>query len=141
MEDKKKVIYKFFNSQQLATISTVNSDGNPESALVGFGEKEDLSLIVGTYKGTRKYENFLRNPKVAIVIGLGIEKITVQYEGTARIMPESEIEGYKELYYAKNPTAVKYESYLKQVYLKIVPRWIRYTDYNKKPNEIFEVTF
>ena len=56
-------------------------------------------------------------------------------------MPEEEIDEYKKLYYAKNPTAKKYESYPNQVYLKITPSWIRYTDYNKNPNDIFEIKF
>jgi len=136
-----KIVYNFLKSQPLATVSIVNEDGNPESALVGFGEKEDLTLIIGTNKSTRKYKNILKNPKVALAIGFGNEMITVQYEGIAEFMPDDEEGGYKKLYYAKNPSAQKYESDVGQTYFKIIPKWIRYTDFNKEPEEIFEITF
>ena len=67
--------------------------------------------------------------------------ITVQYEGIAETMPENEVEEYRKLYYAKNSSAQKYESDEGQVYFKIAPKWIRYTDFNKNPPELFEATF
>ncbi|MEK9176498.1 MAG: pyridoxamine 5'-phosphate oxidase family protein [Patescibacteria group bacterium] len=141
MDAQKKIIYNFLNSQPLATISTVNENGTPQSALIGFGEKEDLTLIIGTNKSTRKYKNILKNPRVALAIGFGNEMLTVQYEGVAELMPDHELESYQKLYYAKNPSAQKYESDAGQTYFKIIPRWIRYTDFNKEPEELFEITF
>ncbi len=138
--DRRKIIFSFLNSQPLAVISTVNDKGNPESALIGFGGKEDLVLIVGTNKSTRKYKNVLKNPRVALAIGFGQEMITVQYEGIAELMPDSELKEYQKLYYVKNPSAKKYESDEGQVYFKIIPKWIRYTDFNKDPEELFEIT-
>lgn len=141
MDEKKKIIYEFLNSQPLATISTVNASGNPESALIGFGQKNDLTLIIGTDTSTRKFKNLKINPKVALAIGFGEEFITVQYEGEAENMPSDELDEYNKLYFKKNPSAKKYESYPNQTYFKIRPVWIRYIDFNKEPEELFVLEF
>ena len=97
MDPQKNLAFNFLESQHFAVISTTGED-TPESALVGFGEREDFGLIVGTYTTTRKYENISKNPNVSLVIGFGPEKITIQYEGTAEIMPNEEKEEFKKLY-------------------------------------------
>lgn len=136
--NKKQIIYSFLHAQIHCVISTV-TDNKPESALIGFGEAEDLSLIFGTDATTRKYKNIQKNPQVAFTIGM--EFITVQYEGNASLLAGKEQEMYKKFYFSKTPSAKKYEGYPNQVYFKVVPTWIRYSDYNKDPEEIFEIEF
>jgi pyridoxine/pyridoxamine 5'-phosphate oxidase len=138
--DNKQVIYDFLKGQIHMVISTTNKDGNPEAALVGFAQAEDLSLIFGTYTTTRKYTNIVTNPHVAIVFG-NQERITVQYEGIASVLTGEELHTYKSVYFAKNPSSQRYEHHEHQIYLKVVPKWIRYTNFNKQPAEIFEITF
>ncbi len=138
--DKKQTIYDFLHTQTHAVISTIDKDGNPEAALIGFGEDKDLTLVFGTDTTTRKYQNLLNNPKVALVIGLGKELITTQYEGRTTPLEGDELIKYKNLYHTKTPDAKKYDSYPNQIYFKITPVWIRYGDYNKEPEELFEIT-
>ncbi len=136
--DKLKLIRDFLDTQIHMIIATTAKDGKPEAALVGFAADEDLSLIFGTYTTTRKYLNVQSNPNVAAVFG-NTEGITVQYEGTISTLTGDELTRYKEIYFKKTPSSKKYENHKDQVYLKTQPYWVRYTDYNKSPLEIFEI--
>lgn len=138
--DKKKIVLDFIKSQHLAVVSTVNTGNKPESALVGVGETDNLELIIGTPNSTRKYKNLLSNKNVAVVIG-GKEHITVQYEGVAEELEGEEYNKLTEIFYAKNPTARRFEEDPNERFFKITPSWIRYTNYENNPSEIFEITF
>jgi uncharacterized protein YhbP (UPF0306 family) len=95
--------------------------------------------MFGTYNTSRKYQNLLDNPQVAIVFGQD-EGITVQYEGTASILEGDELVEYKKIYFAKHPTAQKYEHDEPQVYFQIKPRWLRWVDNTQEVEEIEEVS-
>jgi len=120
-------------------IATTNNSGNPEAAFVGFAQKSDLSLIFGTKTFTRKYKNILKNSNIALVFGE--DRKTIQYEGTVEDLQSDELEECKKIYFGKNPSAKKYENQEGQIYLKINPKWIRYTDYSRDTPEIFEISF
>ncbi|MEK7095644.1 MAG: pyridoxamine 5'-phosphate oxidase family protein [Patescibacteria group bacterium] len=137
--DKSNLVREFLNSQIHMVISTIGVD-KPEAALVGFASADDLSLVFGTYTTTRKFNNIQKNPNCAIVFGNN-EKITLQYEGVASVLEGDELKEYKNIYFQKTPSSKKYEAHPNQVYLKIKPTWIRYTDYNKEPEMIFEMNF
>src|SRR3989304_2669857 len=130
--DKIKLIHNFLKTQIHMVIATSTNDGKPEAALVGFANADDLSLIFGTYTTTRKYQNIQVNSKVALVFG-NKEGVTIQYEGMTSVLSGNELTKYKQIYFKKTPSSKKYENHEDQIYLKIQPSWIRYTDYNKKP--------
>ena len=119
-------------------VSTSDKDGNPEAALVGFVVADDLSLMFGTSKKTRKFANIQNNSHTAIVFGSD-EGITVQYEGIVSVLVAEELGKYKKIYFEKTPGARKYEKQTDQVYLKVEPKWIKYTNYITSPVEIFEI--
>ena len=48
---------------------------------------------------------------------------------------------YKEIYWEKNPDAKRWSTREGITYFKITPKWIRYSDLNKHPWYIFELTF
>ncbi len=77
---KTDLLYKFISKHRYAVLSTVASDGTPESALVGFAVAPDLRIIFDTVTTSRKYKNLNLNHSVALVIGWDNEQ-TVQYEG------------------------------------------------------------
>lgn len=137
--DKKQKILDFIKKQTHAVVATVNEDNKPEAALVGFGEADDLSLIFGTSTRTRKYKNIQKNPDIAVTIST--ETTSVQYEG--RIVPfeEGELETYKKLYFTKTPSSQEYENLPDEIYLKIIPHWIRFVDFSPDPSEEFEIIF
>ncbi|MEK6936510.1 MAG: pyridoxamine 5'-phosphate oxidase family protein [Nanoarchaeota archaeon] len=135
-------VLEFIKRKRLAVISTINQIGTPESAVVAFAETSDLKLIFGTFNTTRKYQNLQNKRTVSFVIGCDEdEKITVQYEGFAREVKNSELEECIRIQLEKNPKSRKYAFEKEQRYFIITPKFIRYSDFSKKPEEIFELNF
>lgn len=137
-QEQKQKILDFMRRQPLMTISTIHTDGRPQSAVVGFAEKESLEIIFGTSNTTRKYQNIANNPNVACVIGWDPkEPITVQYEGMARELSDEEAQTEGEILIKKNPFAARFRGDPLHRYFTVTPRWIRYFDL--KNGKIFEI--
>ncbi|KKR93313.1 MAG: hypothetical protein UU41_C0020G0003 [Candidatus Roizmanbacteria bacterium GW2011_GWA1_41_13] len=136
--DRKQVILDFIKKQKLAVISTVGIDNKPESAVLEFGETEELELIFDTLTSSRKYKNLQTNKNVSFVVGWD-ENITVQYEGIAEEVKEKMQKRYQQAYWNKNPKAQRWESTEGITYFKVAPKWIRYSDLNKNPWDVFEI--
>ncbi len=132
-------ILDFIRRHKLMVLSTCRDNHWPQAAVVGFGETANLELIFGTDKLSRKYRNLKANGKVALVIGWD-ENITVQYEGIAEELTADNAKTYKDIYFAKNPQARKWDSE-GNAYFRITPTWIRFSDLNKHPSEIIEMAF
>ncbi len=139
-DHQKQRILGFLKHHQIGVIATTKSGLQPEAAAVEYGETEDLELIIDTFVNSRKWGNIQKNPRVAFVVGWD-QDITVQYEGRVTQLQGEELTKSKNTYFAKNPRAQKWEGREGVIYFKIVPTWIRYTDTNKNPWEIFELTF
>lgn len=135
---KKEDILRFLNKNKHAVISTCGTNGQPESALIGFGETESFELIFGTSHTSRKYQNLQNNNKVAFVIGWEEDFLTVQYEGVATQIFGEELEKYVSIYHKKVPGATQYRNHPNQTYFKVTPTWIRYSDLSDDNHEIIE---
>jgi len=81
----KDLVYNFIRQHQLAVISTIGSNGKPEAALIGIAVSGNLDIIFDTLKTSRKYNNILSNPHIAIVVGWDNDT-TIQYEGIAEVL-------------------------------------------------------
>jgi pyridoxine/pyridoxamine 5'-phosphate oxidase len=86
----KAFLYQFISRHKYAVLSTVTKENLPECALVGFAVTHDLKLIFDTTSTSRKYQNLIENPAIALVIGWDKER-TVQYEGSAAIPTSPEL--------------------------------------------------
>lgn len=137
--DQRRIVSDFVKKQKIAVLSTVNSQGKPESAVLEFGETDELELVFDTYTSSRKYKNLQTNKNVSLVIGWD-EDITVQYEGVAEEIKGEEAKKYKKAYWNKNPIAQRWEAREGITFFKVTPRWIRYSDLNKDPWEVFEIS-
>ncbi len=137
--DTRNLILNFIKKNTLAVISTVSIENKPESAVLEFGETEKLELVFDAFSNSRKYENLQQNKYVSFVIGWD-ENITIQYEGTAEQLTAENQQLYKKAYFLKNPEAKRWENREGIVYFKVTPSWIRYSDLNKKPWEIIELS-
>lgn len=138
----KQVIYDFLNRNEHAVIATANPQTHqPESALIGFGQTQELEIIFGTFNTSKKYKNLQENNKVSFVIGWENDFITVQYEGIAHEIFGEEVNDLVEMYHQKVPSAAHYHEYPQQRYFKVTPTWIRYSDLSGDEEQIFEVTF
>ena len=137
--DPKRLIYEFLSKRTLAVLAT--ADGmQPEAAVIEYSVLPNLELIFDTDTSFRKYRNLLSNPRVALAIGWD-GNVTVQYEGLAKDLNESELGRYRNTHLEKFPDAIKFEEFIGIKYFKIVPRWIRYTDLGNFPWKRFEVRF
>lgn len=137
-EAKKNKILGFIRKQRIAVISTVSPEGSPQGAVIEFGETDELEIIFSTFDRSRKYKNIVNNPRVAFTIGWD-EGVTVQYEGTCSELVDDELEQGKANYFTKNPNAQKWENVEGMRFFKVTPTWIRYSDLNVDPWEVFEV--
>ena len=140
MDKQKTRILDFIKKQNVCVLSTVTKDNKPESAVIEFGEIDNLEIIFDTISTYRKYQNLRHNQNVSVAIGLDSE-VTIQYEGLAVELIGNDTKKYKESYWKKNPKAQKWENHPNIRFFKIIPKWIRYSDLSKKPWEVFEVTF
>jgi len=126
----KEFLYNFIRQQNIAVISTLSKDLRPEAALVGFAISKDLEIVFDTVKTSRKYQNLLGNPIVAVVIGWDNET-TVQYEGFATELTGPDAEYYKEIYYeVYKDGRERAVTWPHIVHFKIAPTWIRYSNFN-----------
>ena len=105
---------------KLAVIATIGADGAPQSALIGVGATDALELVFDTLSTTRKH---------------GPGEQTLQYEGVA--LPVSivsaEDEVYRQAYYEAWPEGRQHLQWHNLVYWRVVPRWARYSDYDRGP--------
>ena len=115
----------------LCVLATVNSESAPEAAIVGFSVDQDLEVLFGTSKTTRKYANLQQNPRVAITIG--DYKAEIQYEGTAKEIDLHEAEQR----FGATPGIEKYREDLNQTWWLTTPQWLRLT-VHETPNRVVE---
>jgi len=136
----KDFVYEFIKRYRLAVISTISLNNKPEAALVGMAISEDLEIIFDTVKTSRKYQNLLQNPSVALVIGWDNET-TLQFEGIATELNGVDASHYKEIYFEAYPDGrERNKTWPDIVHFKITPKWIRYSNFND-PVMIEEMTF
>jgi pyridoxamine 5'-phosphate oxidase-like protein len=124
----------------LGVLSSLGSDGAPQSALVAIAVTPGLEIIFDTVEKSRKFANIVRDSRVAFVVGWQGE-VTVQYEGVARRMSSTELGPYHEIYFRKfpdGPDRLKWEGI---TYYAVTPKWIRYSDYNQSPPAIVGFSF
>lgn len=135
----KEKIYDFIKNETYAVVSTTNRAGHPESALVGFSQTESLEIVFATQDKTRKIENILHNPNVAIAIGPGDKKYTgIQIEGSARVVRVEDADEYADAHYKKIPSARPHKEDEGECFVIVTPSWARYTDVGSKPEEVIE---
>ncbi|MDQ6985628.1 MAG: pyridoxamine 5'-phosphate oxidase family protein [Candidatus Dojkabacteria bacterium] len=128
----KEELYAFINKQQICVLSTVNSGNKPESAAMAFSVTEGLEIIFSVNFESRKLRNIELNNNVSIVFGWDMDDfITVQYEGVIERI-ENDLEKYQEIHFDKNPDSKKFKDLPGNTYLKVTPKWIRYSDLKNK---------
>lgn len=130
----------FLRSHRLAVQASIGPDGGAQAAVVGFAISDSFEIVFDTLQSTRKAQNLRRNPAIALAIGgltAGDER-TVQYEGVADEPSGAGLERVKEIYYSAYPDGRGRESWPGLIYIRVKPRWLRYSDYNRNPPEIVE---
>ena len=124
----------YMRRHKLAVASTIGGDGGPQSALVGVGMTNSLEIVFDTLSTTRKHANLQRDSRIAFTFS-GPDEKTLQYEGAATLLSadNDQDEIYREAYYAAWPDGRQRAQWKDLVYWRVVPRWVRYSDYDRGP--------
>jgi uncharacterized protein YhbP (UPF0306 family) len=134
----REFVYEYIRKHRLAVLSCISPQNYPEAALKGIAVSKNLEIIFDTVKQSRKYQNLLQNPMVALVIGWE-QETTLQYEGVASLLEAEQSNPFKEIYYEVFPDGrYRSETWTGLVHFKVCPSWIRYSDY-KEPTLIEEL--
>jgi Pyridoxamine 5'-phosphate oxidase len=123
---------------RLAVISTINPV-SPQAAVTGIAVTETLDIIFDTLTTSRKYANLRADPRAALAIGWDAAQ-TVQYEGIADWPSGSELDACKRIYFEAWPDGTDRERWPDNAYVRIRPRWVRYSDFSETPARIEELT-
>ncbi len=133
-------VFEFLNQNEIGIISTIHAEKvAPESAVVGFGNTENLELIFGTSNTARKYANLQKNPCVSLVIGWSSTTGSLQYEGVARELDRDELGQYADLLMKKNKNHQQFIDQADQRYFLVKPTWLRFYDNAGVPPDIYEI--
>lgn len=124
-------VLEFIKRHRLAVVAT-SYENIPEAAVVEFGELDDMTIVVDTFRGSRKYQNIRKNSRVAIVIGWD-EDVTVQIDAVAVELEGQALAEATQAYFTKNPAAQKWQNRDDIVYVAFKPVKIRYTDVSRTP--------
>ena len=136
-EKELEIALTFATRQRLAVLSTVSTEGQPQSALMGVAITPDFEIVFDTLTTTRKYGNLCSNRRVALVIGCAGE-ITLQYEGVAEELRGDELAKYLPVYFAAFPHGPERQSWPGMTYFVVRPKWLRHCDYGQRPPLIRE---
>ena len=133
-------IFKFMSGFRYGIVSSIASDGSPQSALVGIAVTPQLEIVFDTVKSSRKHPNLIARPRCSFVVGWGGEQ-TVQYEGLAAEPQGAELARFQQAYFAAWPDGPSRLSWAGIAYFAVKPLWVRYTDFDKSPPQIVELRF
>jgi len=104
------LLKELFATQKLAVLATQEPE-QPYLSLMAFAATEDLStLIVATYRGTRKYRNIINAPRVTLLVDSRTnraqdfaEALAVTILGEAREVALAEKSLFLELFLRRHP--------------------------------------
>jgi hypothetical protein len=133
-------LYDFIAAHKLGVFSYLSEQGTPRSALVGIAVTRELEIIFDTVNSSRKYGNLLVNPAASFVIGWEGE-VTIQYEGQAFQPTGADLARYQQVYFEAWPDGPQRLSWPGIAYFVVSPRWIRYSDFDRRPPLIEEFRF
>jgi hypothetical protein len=136
-------ILTFIRGHSLAVQASVSPLGAPQAAVIGFVITEDFEVFFDTVETTRKVGNLRTNARCAFVIGgiLSGDERTVQYEGVADEPTGADLTRLKELYFVSFPDGRDRQQWPGLTYIRVRPRWLRFSNFNQSPPLIVEMTF
>jgi len=127
-------LLRYMRSHKLAVVGSAGIDGAPQAALVGVAATDDLHIVFDTVSTSRKHGNFLRDSRASVTFS-GPDEQTLQMEGHAALVdghaPSDAC--YLAAYYEAWPDGRDRAKWPRIAYWRIVPAWIRYSDYERGP--------
>jgi len=122
----KRLLKDLFSSQPLAVLAT-QSHGQPYGNLVAFAATEDLKgLLFATARGTRKFANITKDPRVAMVMDSRTNRrvdfqraVAVTATGIVGEVESAETDHLLKLYLLKHPHLKKFVKSPNSVLLRV----------------------
>ena len=133
------MLYSFMARQRYAVVSSVSGEGIPQSALMGIAVTPELEIVFDTVKTSRKYPNLVERAKCSVVVGWEGQQ-TVQFEGVAVELRGEALQRYQGIYFAVWPEGRERLRWPAIAYFVVRARWIRYSDYERKPPLVAEIS-
>jgi hypothetical protein len=135
----KASLHTFMAEHRYGVVSSISAAGTPQSALVGIAVTDQLEVIFDTLRSTRKYRNLIARPACSVVLGFPGEK-TLQLEGNAMEPDGAERTRYQEAYFLAWPDGRDRIGWTGMTYLVVKPTWMRFSDFDRRPPLIEEIT-
>ena len=132
-------LYQFICGHRHGVVATTHADGSTEAALVGIAVSPRLEIYFDTIGETRKAVNLRRDPRIAMVMGWD-DAGSLQLEGIADEPKGEALAALKRVYYAAWPDGPSRESWPGITWFRVKPRWIRFSDFNRKADAVRELT-
>ena len=136
-------VLEFMQTHRYAVQASASAMGAPQAAVVGFAVTDSLEIVFDTLDSSRKAQNLKLNKRVSLVIG-GLtpgDERTVQLDGIADQPQGSELERLKMVYYKSFPDGSRRLAWPGLTYFRVRPTWLRYSDFNKDPPVIVELSW
>jgi general stress protein 26 len=139
-----KRVTSFLKEHPMGILSTVSEDGTPWGAAVYFLADADFNIYFVTRAGSLKYQNIVKNPKVALTVADSESQVTVQLSGTVTTMP---VQKYMDVFFDKFAKIRPDGDYewappIDKVHegnympLQLTPSKMQYADYGKRRIEV-----
>ncbi len=125
--DRSELI-EFVRARGLGVIASRGPDGCPQAALVGIAATDQGEIVFDCSRRSRKYSNIERDTAVALVVGWN-DEVTVQVEGTAQILSGTDLERCKAAYFEQYPDGLDRAASPEIAHIRLIPRWLRHSDY------------
>jgi PPOX class probable F420-dependent enzyme len=134
-------LVRLLRDHRLAVVSSIADDGAPQSAIVGHAVTDRLEIVFDTLATTRKAHNLRRDPRVAVVIGGWDRETTAQIEGVADFPTGGELDRVRACYFEAYPDGRARMAWPGITYVRVTPRWARWSDFTQRPPRIVELAF
>lgn len=133
----KEDILKFLKENDLCVLATADKGGKPIAATMAYTADDEMSIYFETSTKTRKYENLIANPSVALVIGVDNDKPSVQIDGKAIVWKGSEATKTWRFILEQHPEWKDYYPDPNEdntaVYFEVTPKRVCYSDFTEEP--------
>ena len=127
-------LIRFLQRQRLGVVSSLATDGAPQSAVVGIATSESGEIVFDTLGASRKARNLRRDPRASLVVWEN--ERTVQLEGLADEPTGSELDRLREVYFAAYPDGRERLAWPGLTHFRIVPSWARFSDFEASPERL-----
>jgi uncharacterized pyridoxamine 5'-phosphate oxidase family protein len=88
LSERQRRIYDFLHDNPVGVLTSVDPNGYPHGAVIYFYINEKFGISFLTKKGTKKYDNLVRNNNVMLVVYEPISQSVAQIVGQAYAMKD-----------------------------------------------------